>query len=104
MPAARSVAASAAATTASQRRAAGERGARGRHRAVAVAVGLDDRAQPRARRELAPQARDVALDRREVHAGDRADRHVTRWTAIAREATRRGSRGLAIAARAAAPR
>ena len=47
IPAARSSAASSAVATASQRRAAGERGARGRHGAVPVAVRLDDRAQRR---------------------------------------------------------
>ena len=56
-------------------RAAGERRARRRHRAVAVAVGLDDRAQRRAGRELAAQARDVALDRGDVDASDGTDRH-----------------------------
>ena len=52
----------------------GERGACAGRRAVAVAVGLDDRAQLGARAQLRAQPRAVALDRREVHARLRARR------------------------------
>ena len=51
--------------------AGGLRGARGRHRAVPVAVGLDDRAQRRGRRG-GREPRAVALDRGDVDAGQRA--------------------------------
>jgi hypothetical protein len=51
--------------------AGGLRGARGWHRAVPVAVGLDDRAQRRGRRG-GRQPRAVALDRGDVDAGQRA--------------------------------
>ena len=58
------------------------------HGAVAVAVGLDDRAQLGAAGQLAPQPRRVALDRAEVDPRDRAHAALI---GLSRDATRRGS-------------
>ena len=52
--------------------AAGERGAGALHRAVAVAVGLDDRAERCPGVQLCAQARAVARDRGDVDAGLRS--------------------------------
>ena len=49
-----------------------ERGARRRHRAVPVAVGLDDGAVHGAGRQVAHQPADVVADRLEVDLGQRA--------------------------------
>ena len=54
---------------------AGERCLRARHRAMAVSVCLDDRAQRDTGRELAAQPDDVALDRGQVHRREGAERH-----------------------------
>ena len=56
--------ASAAVATASQLAPPRQRGARGRHRAVPVAVGLDDRAQPRGAGRRGQRARSCARSRR----------------------------------------
>ena len=56
-------------------RPAGERRARRRQRPVPVAAALHDRAQAHAIREPVAQPCDVAFDRGEVHAGQRAHRH-----------------------------
>src|SRR3984957_14329570 len=55
-------------------RASGERRAGTLHSPVAVAVGLDDRAQRRAAAQLGAQPRTVAFDRGHVHARLRATR------------------------------
>ena len=54
--------------------AAGQRRVGGRRRPVAVAVGLDHRAQLGAAAQLAAQAGDVALDRGDVDPGQRPQR------------------------------
>ena len=69
--AARSSAASAGGRDREPGRAAGERGARALDRAVAVAVGLDDRAQLRPSPSSAARRGAVALDRADVDAGER---------------------------------
>ncbi len=55
--------------------ARGQRRPRGRYRSVPVAVALDDRAQTRLADQSPLQQCDVALDRSQVDAGQRAQRH-----------------------------
>ena len=74
-PAARSSAASPAVATARRVGAAGQRRPGHRHRAVARGVGLDHRAQLGAAGQPCSQRDDVALDRGQVDAGQRAQGH-----------------------------